>query len=137
VDEELIHEASLVGEGATRSQVVKDAVDRLTSIGGVVHSVNSTEGCLALSFTHDALTGLKALHELVVLHGLKSISLKENLRRVTIQGKDTEAIRVRLFEQQKQGGIYRFELNQTGLVLNVEEKALASLLSVFNSSVLS
>lgn len=128
VDSERIHEASLVGEGATHSQVVQDAVDRITSIGGVVHSVEATEGKLAVCFSHDALTALKTLHELVAHHELKSISLKENLRRVSVQGKDIEAIRAKIPSVLGLGGVYRVKVDQTGVSFTVEERALDEIL---------
>jgi aspartate kinase len=131
VGAERIHEASLVGEGATHSQVVQDAVDRITSIGGVVHSVEATEGRLAVCFTHDALTALKTLHELVAHHGLKSISLKENLRRVTVQGKDIDALKAEIPSVLGLGGVYRVKIDQTGVSFTVEERALDEVLGFF------
>lgn len=124
IDDERIHEASLIGDGAEKSQVVQEAVDRLTSIGGVVHSIEASEGKLTISFTHDALIALKTLHELVAHHGLKSISLKENLRRITVSGKDIKLIRSKIPEIICLTGVYCVKTDQTGVSITVEEGAL-------------
>ena len=131
VDDERIHGVSLVGEDASKSQVVQDAVDRLTAIGGIVHSIEASEGRLAICFTHDALIALKALHELVAHHGLKSISLKENLRRVTVSGKDVQLIRSKIQDILGLTGVTCVKITQTGVSISVEENALDSVLGFF------
>ena len=131
VDDERIHEASLVGEGAAKSQVVQDAVDRLTTIGGIIHSIEASEGRLAICFTHDALIALKTLHELVIHHGLKSISLKENLRLVTVSGKDVQIIRSKIQDIIGFTGVYCLKTTKTEVSITVEEAALDHVLGFF------
>ncbi|MCW4011659.1 MAG: hypothetical protein NWF07_01565 [Candidatus Bathyarchaeota archaeon] len=131
VDDERIHEVSLVGDGAEKSQVVQEAVDRLTCIGGIVHSIEASEGRLVICFTHDALIALKTLHEVVAHHGLKSISLKENLRRVTVSGKDVKLIRSKIPDILEITGVYCLKTDQTGVSITVEEASLDQVLGSF------
>lgn len=131
VDDERIHEASLVGEGASKNQVVQDAVNRLTAIGGIIHSIEVSEDRLAICFTHDALIALKALHELVAHHGLKSISLKENLRRVTISGKKLQLIRSKIQDILGLTGVTCVKITHTGVSITVEETALDHVIGFF------
>ncbi|TRO57434.1 hypothetical protein E2P71_01580 [Candidatus Bathyarchaeota archaeon] len=120
----MIHEVSLNGENAPKSQVVKEAVDRLVSIGGIVYSVVVYPGKLLICFTHDPLTALKSLHELVAHYGLRSISLKENLRKVTVDGKQLDSIRSLLPELLLNPRVHRFNSCSLQLILMVEASAL-------------
>lgn len=128
VSTELIHEASLIGENAIKSQVVCEAVERITAIGGIIHGVRAEEHKLSICFTHDALTALKTLHELVAHHGVKAISLKENLRRITIQGKALEPVNAKL--PLLLGHVYRLQADSVGIVLTLENKALDEVLNI-------
>jgi aspartate kinase len=124
ISDEIIHEVSLVGQNASQSQVVKAAVDRLVSIGGIIHSVEVCECKLSVCFTHDALTALKSLHELVTHHGLKSISLKENLKQITVQGKSLEKAKSRIPELLNNSGVHRLEADSVQITLTVEQSAV-------------
>ena len=124
VSDEVIHEVTLSGENATKSQVVKDAVDHLVSIGGIVYSVLVCPGKLSICFTHDPLTALKSLHELVPHYSLRSISMKENLRRLTIDGKQLENIRSLLPALFSNPSVHRFNNCSSQLILMVEASAL-------------
>ena len=131
LDAEPIHEATIIGDGAQRIQIVQDAVARITAIGGVVHSVEACESKLSICFAHDALTALKSLHELVPHYGLTSISLKENMQRLTIQGKDIEAIRCKVPDILRLNGVYRARLDQTGIVFLLDKTAVSEVSAFF------
>jgi hypothetical protein len=115
---------SLVGDNASKSQVVKDAVDRLLSIGGIIYSVEVCTGNLSICFAHDPMTTLKALHELVAHYDLKSINLKENLRQVKVEGRGLEYAKSLLPELLRNNMVHRLNTCSSHLILTVEESAL-------------
>ena len=131
VSGEEIHEISLVGEGVSKTQIVKDAVDRVASIGGIIHRVEVFENVLCVCFTHDALIILKALHELVPRHGLRAISIKENLRLVTIQGKNIDQVKARIPELLLEPGVHRICIDSSQVSLVVEQVMVEEISSLF------
>jgi len=131
VSDEAIHEVSLVGEDASKSHVVKDTVDRLASIGGIIHSFEACENSLCVCFTHDALIALKSLHELVPRYGLKAISLKENLRLVTLQGRNIDQVKARIPELLLDQRVHRIYADSAKVTLAVEQAFVEEVSSLF------
>ena len=131
VSDEAIHEISLVGGDASKSHVLKDTVDRIASIGGIIHSVEACDNSLCVCFTHDALITLKALHELVSRYGLKAISLKENLRLVTIQGRNIDQVKARIPELLLDQRVHRVYADSVKVTLAVEQAFVDEVSSLF------
>jgi hypothetical protein len=132
VSDEAIHEISLVGWGASRSHVVKDTVDRIASIGGIIHSVEACENSLSVCFTHDVLITLKTLHELVPRYGLKAISLKENLRLVTLQGRKIDQVKARIPELLLDQRVHRVYADLAKVTLAVEQALVEDVSYLFS-----
>ena len=132
VSYEAIHMVSLVGGGASKSHVVKDTVDRIASIGGVIHSVEACENSLCVCFTHDALITLKTLHALIPRYGLKAISLKENLRLVTLQGRNIDQVKARIPELLLDQQVHRVYADSAKVILAVEQAFVEELSSLFS-----
>ena len=131
LSDELIHEVSLVGDNASKSHVVREAVDRVASIGGIIHSVEACENSLCVCFTHDPLITLKTLHELVPRYGLKAISLKENLKLVTLQGKNIAKVKERIPELLDEPGVHRIYADSVQVTLTVDQTFAEEVSSFF------
>lgn len=131
ISDELVHTVSLVGENASKSHVVKEAVDRIAYIGGIIHSINACGNSLSVCFTHDALITLKALHELVPHYGLKAISLKENQKLVTIQGKKLERVKHQLQALLDNHQVHSITTDHTQVTLTIDQSIAGEIISLF------
>ena len=132
VSDEVIHEVSLIGTGVSMSHIVKDTVGRISSIGGIIHNFEASDNCLRVCFTHDALIALKSLHELVRYYGLKAISLKENLKLVSIQGKNIEQVKARIPELLLDPRIHRVTADSVQVTLTADESLVEELSTFLN-----
>ena len=111
---------------------MKDTVDRIASIGGIIHSVEASDNSLCVYFTHDALITLKALHELVPRYGLKAISLKENLRMVTLQGRNINQVKASIPELLLDQRVHRVYADSVKVTLAVEQALVEEVSSLFS-----
>ena len=124
VSDELVHMISLVGENASKEETVQDAVDGLTSIGGIIHSVKLSANRLSICFTHDPLTALKALHGVLIHHGLKCINLKENLKQITAYGRELGEIKSKIKGLMDKPDVHNVYINPTRITLTVDQTSV-------------
>lgn len=124
VYDELVHEVSLLGENIMETQTERDAVDRLTSIGGIIHGVEHEKNRLSIFFTHDPLTALKSLHEVVTHHRLRGIRLKENLKQITIKGSGLARIKSIMMDHLNEPKIHYAYFDPLKIILTVDQSAV-------------
>ena len=112
------HEFTLVGNDID-CKILPDAVCRITEIGGTVRRTEFHEGCLSILVSHDAKESLDALHGLVGQHDIKGISVRENLKQVSITGVDVEQVRREASRIASTPTVHGVRFSKTGVTITL------------------
>lgn len=120
VSNELTHMVTLIGKNAQKSQVIKDSIDRIISIGGIIHNFEASENNLSICFSHDPLITLKTLYSVVTHHNLNTMILKENLKQITLKGNQFLSLGDRISELINRFETHSIQINSNKFVLIVD-----------------
>jgi aspartokinase len=126
--DELIHEVSLIGCEAKKSNMIQNILEKMTPIGLRINRIEVGKNSLRVSLTNDARAVFKTFHEFLNKYDLKGASIKENLINVKIQGKKIDQIKTRIPVLLNEHGVHSIYADVTQVSLTVDQSSLEEII---------
>ena len=117
-----VHEFTLIGERELNGCTISNAISCVTHEGGTIKNLDVEGNSFSLLVTGNANGILNSLHGLVKKSSLKTMSHKEGLHQVSLEGFDVDRFKLVLSKISELPYVYKLCLSKTHLTLTLESR---------------
>lgn len=122
ISDTLVHEFTLIGEGAIDSDAITAVVDSVNKNGGAVKSLEANGNNISLLVSGEPSELLTGVHEVVNGHGFKAVSQKEGLHQVIIHGVDLNKVKRNSAQIADLPSVHKVSVTKTSITLTLDSK---------------
>lgn len=120
ISDTLVHEFTLVGEGAINGLTVSEVLSKVTEHGGKIQSLESNGNNISLLVEGEPSLLLNKLHDFVKGNDLKAVSHKEGLHQVTLRGLGVEKVKRGASGISELPSVHRMCISKTQVILTLD-----------------